>query len=324
MNNSEKININTLLDIYGINLIKSAENSRINAYEQQNSIVSMLKPADEVLIHASHNDYKAGFVRKRHTHNHYEIILITRGEGTEIIDGKPEESHQGDVFFISNHKTHEVICGNSGQSRALIAFMPAAVDRGINEGFHYKILADFILFEPFFKKSENSIFKINLSGCDFLRIACLWFTLIRSCRRTSASQPYFIRNHFLSLCSALIEEYSAYYRLDNKKSGIFRAMNFIKENLRKNISLNDVARAAGQNPQYLSRAFKKHTGLLPKQYIYKTRIQLSKELLCVKNITITRAAMESGYNDLAYFYRQFEKECRMTPSQYRRERCGFV
>ena len=52
-------------------------------------------------------------------------------------------------------------------------------------------------------------------------------------------------------------------------------------------------------------------------YLREYRIQQAKKLLSREDISVSEAAMQSGFDNLSYFSTVFKKETGMTPQQYR-------
>ena len=53
-------------------------------------------------------------------------------------------------------------------------------------------------------------------------------------------------------------------------------------------------------------------------YLQKVRITKARELLKTQDRSITQIAMDTGFNDAAYFSLIFRKQTGITPSEYRR------
>ena len=52
------------------------------------------------------------------------------------------------------------------------------------------------------------------------------------------------------------------------------------------------------------------------KYINELKIALSKDLLASRMYSVTDAAMQSGYNDISYFSREFKKSIGVSPKEY--------
>lgn len=71
------------------------------------------------------------------------------------------------------------------------------------------------------------------------------------------------------------------------------------------------------SPGYLSRIFKKETGLSLSDYIIQKRISVAKQLLVKTNLPITTIAERIGLSYASYFKKLFKEKVNMTPQEYR-------
>ncbi|MNP73242.1 HTH-type transcriptional activator RhaS [compost metagenome] len=79
----------------------------------------------------------------------------------------------------------------------------------------------------------------------------------------------------------------------------------------------------GYNRAYLSRIFKKETGLTPVTYLLKLRIDKSRQLLRERpELSIEQIAASVGLADALYFSRQFRRFHGESPSAYRKNASG--
>lgn len=100
---------------------------------------------------------------------------------------------------------------------------------------------------------------------------------------------------------------------------IAKASQYIEQNYKHNINLNDVAKTVNMSYHYFSRFFKESTG---KNFIdYLTELRIEKAMLLLKdsNVNIKMVCYEVGYSDPNYFSKIFKKNTGMTPTEYRNQ-----
>jgi len=97
------------------------------------------------------------------------------------------------------------------------------------------------------------------------------------------------------------------------------ALDFIKENYNKNISLDDVAKEINMSYHYFSKFFKESTGSKFSDYISELRIEEAKKLLGNPINNIKDVCYAIGYNDPNYFSKIFRKMTGLTPTEYRQK-----
>lgn len=98
-----------------------------------------------------------------------------------------------------------------------------------------------------------------------------------------------------------------------------QAEKYIKQNLDKGIGCEDVAREVCMNPDYLSRLFKKETGMPLQKYMNTKRVEKAKNLLVATDISVSTIAQMVGYSHFSHFSTSFKKTMNMSPMDYRKK-----
>ena len=94
---------------------------------------------------------------------------------------------------------------------------------------------------------------------------------------------------------------------------------FINDNISKNLSLEDIAIVAGFSPSYFILLFKNATGLTPHQYIIKRKVENAKRDLIQTQKSITEIALDAGFSDQSHLTRVMRKYTGFTPGDLRRD-----
>ncbi len=100
---------------------------------------------------------------------------------------------------------------------------------------------------------------------------------------------------------------------------------YIMDNLEKDINLEECARHFNYNANYLSRWFKKKMGVTYTDFITGKKMELCRQLLVDSDISVGELAERFGYSSPQNFIRVFKKYTMLTPGQYRkseREKAG--
>lgn len=98
-----------------------------------------------------------------------------------------------------------------------------------------------------------------------------------------------------------------------------QAIAYLKAHYTEKFSLDEMASALFVNKHYLSRVFKKETGLTPLQYHHRLRCEKAVELLSDPRYTIAGVALNCGFHSAAHFTRIFKLYKGLTPSEFRRK-----
>ena len=94
-------------------------------------------------------------------------------------------------------------------------------------------------------------------------------------------------------------------------------LSFIVQNYQQEIHLSEVAKLANMSESAFSRYFKKRTRRTFSQFIAEIRIEHACKLLVQDKMSISAIALESGFNNLSNFNRQFKLLKKTTPLAYR-------
>lgn len=97
---------------------------------------------------------------------------------------------------------------------------------------------------------------------------------------------------------------------------IERALSFMKAHLAEDLSLADVAGAAGTAPTHLSRLFRRHRGETFVQAFCRLRTDAAKRLLRTGQYRIKEVCGLVGFKDTAYFCRVFRKYEGVSPASF--------
>ena len=90
---------------------------------------------------------------------------------------------------------------------------------------------------------------------------------------------------------------------------------FINNNFYRPIKVEELATLANLSYRRYTEQFKRSTGKTVTQYLSEVRVEYAKRIM-LETGDIVYAAFESGFGDLAHFYRVFKKTTGSTPKRY--------
>ena len=143
------------------------------------------------------------------------------------------------------------------------------------------------------------------------------------------SQAY-IDNFAWALAAHISENYSNCSDMQSSNDdrrlsvNILRAVDdYIRAHIAHDISVTDIAQAAGYNPAYFSQIFKRTLGIPPYKYLLNRRVEAVRESLHTK-ARLADIAVATGFCNQEHMTRMFRKFHGISPSHYRRELRGGV
>lgn len=96
-----------------------------------------------------------------------------------------------------------------------------------------------------------------------------------------------------------------------------KAIVYLNKNASSQISRWQLAAAVNISEDYLTRIFRRETGISPWDYLNRYRIQMASRLLTQTGLSINEIAKETGFQDQAYFCRVFKKVKGFPPGKVR-------
>ncbi|OKH55991.1 AraC family transcriptional regulator [Calothrix sp. HK-06] len=95
-----------------------------------------------------------------------------------------------------------------------------------------------------------------------------------------------------------------------------KTIDYIQSHLSEDISLENIAAYVGISQYYFVRLFKQSTGYSPYQYLIKCRIERAKQLMMLRQGSITDIAVLVGFTSQSQFGRHFKRFTGITPKEF--------
>jgi AraC-like DNA-binding protein len=125
------------------------------------------------------------------------------------------------------------------------------------------------------------------------------------------------RQRFLGALNRLLSPLRPGRRSSNPL--VERAKGYIAETYHRRLSLSTVADHLHVSPNYLSRLFRRETGITLTSFIQQVRLEHALVLLAEGRQSISEIAYRVGYQNYRDFYRNFVKYENASPRQVRRK-----
>ena len=101
---------------------------------------------------------------------------------------------------------------------------------------------------------------------------------------------------------------------------IYKAIDYVKRNYMRKITLEEVASRVYLSPTYFSKVFKEEMKVNFNSFLNNIRIEMSKKLLADESIDLVDLASMVGFEDQSYFSKVFKKVTGISPGKYRESR----
>jgi AraC-like DNA-binding protein len=96
-----------------------------------------------------------------------------------------------------------------------------------------------------------------------------------------------------------------------------KAREYINRHKNEELSLADVAKAAGASVFHFCKVFHKATGLRFTDYVARMRLEDARDRLLNPNLRISEIAYDVGFQSLTQFNRTFKRVFGQSPTEFR-------
>lgn len=249
-----------------------------------------------------------------HRTNCYKVYSVTRGHGKIFAGDRWYDLDEGFTYFINGFTLEKQICEN---------FMDVHWIHFIPESQFLSIQLNNL--EPVYKWSRSDP---QIAAFNFENISLL-FENPEGIETSLINVPSlgivcYFNSVLLMLISDMIQTQKA--RFSEIKFPVYKklkpALEFINENIDKQLSINEIAKKSFLNPIYFSRLFKLCFNMSPVNYITMLRLNEACILLRKSDCSIREISEKTGFCNQFYFSKTFKSHFHKTPSQYRSSETG--
>lgn len=182
---------------------------------------------------------------------------------------------------------------------------------------------DVCLSVHFSPEVVRNVFMEDVSGLPKLQASGRTMFLAWQIRRAlECNESVWVESAILEALSALLTQASQWKPLFCRETQfrfyakrIAEAKELLDQSFDQNHSLLALGRSVGMSVFHFHRIFRQLVGITPHQYLLRRRLMHSLSLL-KQGSAVTRAALDSGFNNHGYFSRTFKKSFGITPREY--------
>lgn len=256
---------------------------------------------------------------KKHDHDFLELAYIADGDVLHILNDEKTTLRPGDYFFINYGDIHDYKILSSDTADIInCCFLPVFLNPSMAECRDFSELLETHPFS-FFPSMLNGNPSNHVFHDDDGKIRELLEEMITEYNSLELRNAEIIKQNLIKIIILSMRKICKHDESNIAKSAIVSdAILYIEENLLSpDLSISVISANFGISRQYISRLFKKSTGLTFTQYIKKRKINQSCYLLCTSDDSISEIIEKTGYNDPKSFYRDFKEQTGLTPLKFK-------
>lgn len=251
-------------------------------------------------------------MRGFHYHNHYEIYYIMSGSHRYVTDNGIYELYEGDIIFLNTNVLHHTQ-GITDSREVYLIYCDKSIIENCGEGS-----------EAFFELFSSGVVQFSFRDKEKEYIDMMFSKMYDAFSHPDKFSDQLLGNFFYELLTLAYKQNIINNEKNLRKSSdknvsedIFAALDFIYNNYKTSISLDDVAKHVNMSSSYFSKLFKKVMGIGFAQYLLSLRMKEACTLLETTSLPITEVALNSGFNSSQYFCNAFKTQKKISPFQYR-------
>ncbi|MBU3184658.1 AraC family transcriptional regulator [Clostridium estertheticum] len=253
-------------------------------------------------------------MKTNHYHDDYEIYYLLDGKRHYFIKDKVYDIKKGDLVFVEKNEIHKTFdAGAPYHQRILITFKKSYLNNILVEAKNYDLLSCF----------HGNANVLRLKTDEQKSIESLLSKMLYEDTHQVDSSPIFLKmmlTEFLILVERLLKNAPSYHiettNLTHKR--ISEIITYINKNYGENLTLEFLSKRFFISTYYLSRTFKKVTGLNLNQYVNTIRIKAAEKLLFSTELNITNISEKVGYRSITHFGRAFKSITGVSPLKYKK------
>ena len=248
-----------------------------------------------------------------HWHDEFEIIYVRSGFLTVSISGESYIGKTGEAFVVSPGNLH-LMGSQSGTVDYYTFLFPLK---------YISFRTDDMLDEKLLEPLNSGHLMICPRVKDTAKELCEQLVDIYMAKKDESESKITTQvGTKIILLQFILEMWKKGFVIENDTSGrntVEKEMvSYIQQNFTGKISLREFGEQFHLSEKYISRYFKEHFHITLSQYVTYLRLEHAKQLLQDTDIPVTDVAMQSGYQNVSYFIRSFQKAYAVSPLKYRK------
>ena len=253
---------------------------------------------------------------EQHDHKFFELAYITGGTCMHTLNTTKTVLHRGDYFFVDLGSTHRYENSN-GLKLINCLFMPETINGAMRDCRSLNKLFEACLMR-YYRLITGVKWADRIFHDDDGRIGTLLNDMVREYREMQFGSAEIFYGKMTEIIILTLRKLVSDQPPRITSETVSKAILYIKHNHARNITLREFCTDEHYSVPYVSRRFHEETGLTFSEYLQRTRIEKSCELLAGSDCSVLAAANSSGYEDIRSFNAAFRRHLGMTPTEYRR------
>ena len=258
-----------------------------------------------------------------HRHNYIEAVYMCRGATTHIINGEEIVLHEGDLLFLNQRATHEILPANANDIAINFIILPEFFEQMYAMLEEEKSpLSDFIigcLSERNSNHSQGNYGYLYFNVAEILPIQNLMEIMVYTILDETTSNRSIMQRTMALLLAHLMNFADKMYP-DQEGTRDRLAVTVLKyiDAKYKDATLTELAGVLNYDLAWISKEIKRQLGRTFKELLHEKRMSMAVYLLMNTKMSVAEVMEIIGYENSSFFHKKFKEKYGMSPKEYRR------
>ena len=250
-----------------------------------------------------------------HTHDYVEVIYMCSGETTHIVNGNTITLEEGNLLFLNQNATHEVLRAGEQDIAVNFIVLPEFFSAPLSMiGEEPTPLRHFLVDCLCNQNSGAGYLYFDISHVKPIQNLLenlLWILIQETPNKRKISQTT-MALVFMQLLAHTETVASA----DPEDTLVWQVLRYVEKNYVSG-SFEELTELLHYHPSWLSRQIKRKTGKTYTQLAQEARLAQAAYLLRNTDKNVSDIALAVGYENISYFHRIFASTYGKSPKHYR-------
>lgn len=246
------------------------------------------------------------------------VYLVTEGCAQLCLPDESVRLEPGHMYIIPAHTEHSYVCSGKFAHYYLHFYEGFKKETDIMDFYEFPVGVaaedmDANIFDNMCRRYPT--FELPASDPSSYDYMGKFVDYVHRYNELSLDAKLELRGSILLLFSRFVR--MATPRVWTQDKRLVETLDYIRNNIYSEISIDDLASIACVTKSHFIRLFTRTMGMPPLQYINRKKIERAEMMLITEEMPIKEIAYSLGFNDHSYFIRLFKKTTGITPMVYR-------
>lgn len=258
--------------------------------------------------------------------NGFSIKYVFNGIENYKVNGRKYNVNKGEYILGNNFSEGKVNIGCKDYVKGICIDINPSILSEVTASFLEPGTSNSDLNLDTFFTSEN--FFENKYSDDQTKLGQMLFSLGQIIEKDPLAKHEFTKEFFYVLSEKIVLDHQPILNQLNSINSlkpitkkdlyrkVLRGKEFLDNNYLSKIEIATVANEANLSEYHFFRLFKSTFNISPLQYIISKRLELAKQLLQNKELTLSDIAVISGFSDMHSLSKAFKKQFGVSPTKF--------